>query len=239
MATISLLYKDEYAINDHIKVRIPTLRDIVDQQDEYYGLVSMFTATPIDMMVQLDDIGVDFTTLNDYDLFLMLFNVLKDRDVSLILGGGLDFKNFQVSLNTKNNMVILHDKTTGAIIDRGIHNQIAATLRKINHLEKDNRKPANAEAKEYMLERARLKMKRNKNRKVESQLESLIVALVNTEQFSYNFETVKDLTIYQFNESARQIIKKIDYDNRMIGVYAGTVNAKDLSQDDLNWLTHK
>jgi hypothetical protein len=25
----------------------------------------------------------------------------------------------------------------------------------------------------------------------------------------------------------------------MHGIYAGTVSAKDLSQDDLNWLTHK
>ena len=67
----------------------------------------------------------------------------------------------------------------------------------------------------------------------------MIVALVNTEQFKYDFDGVRDLTIYQFNESARQIIKKIDYDNRMRGVYAGTVDIKDLSQDDLNWLTHK
>ena len=44
---------------------------------------------------------------------------------------------------------------------------------------------------------------------------------------------------YQFNESVRQIIKKIDYDNKMHGIYAGTVSAKDLSQDDWNWLTHK
>lgn len=50
---------------------------------------------------------------------------------------------------------------------------------------------------------------------------------------------ILELSIYQFNESVRQIIKKIDYDNKMYGVYAGTVSAKDLSQDDLNWLTHK
>ena len=49
----------------------------------------------------------------------------------------------------------------------------------------------------------------------------------------------RELSIYQFNESVRQIIKKIDYDNKMHGIYAGTVSAKDLSQDDWNWLTHK
>ena len=112
-------------------------------------------------------------------------------------------------------------------------------MRKIHHLERNNRKPANGEAKEYMIKRARDKMRRNKSRTTDSQLEELIVAMVNTEQFHYGFEGTLELSIYQFNESVRQIIKKIDYDNKMYGVYAGTVSAKDLSQDDLNWLTHK
>ena len=63
--------------------------------------------------------------------------------------------------------------------------------------------------------------------------------MVNTEQFKYNYETVRDITIYQFNESVRQIVSKVDYEHRMHGVYAGTVSVKDLSQDDLTWLSHK
>ena len=73
----------------------------------------------------------------------------------------------------------------------------------------------------------------------DSQLESLIVAMVNTEQYKYNFETTKDLSIYQFNECVRQIIKKVDYEHKLNGVYAGTVDPKSFSQDELNWLIHK
>jgi hypothetical protein len=90
-----------------------------------------------------------------------------------------------------------------------------------------------------MLERAKAKAKRNRNRKQDSQLESLIVALVNTEQYKYDFEGTRELSIYQFNESVRQVIKKVDYDNKMYGVYTGSISAKELSNDDLNWLTHK
>ena len=131
------------------------------------------------------------------------------------------------------------DETNGIIIDRAIHGQISSVLRKIHHLQKDRRKPANPEAKEFLIKRAREKMRRKKNRVEESQLESLIIAMVNTEQYKYDFEGTKKLSIYQFNESVRQIIKKVDYDNKMYGVYAGTVNAKELSQDDLNWLIHE
>ena len=238
MATLNLLYKQEYAINEHIRIQIPTVGEVLDNEDDYYTMVTMLTAMPVDMMVQLDDIGVDFTAINEYELFLILFNALKDKDTSLIFGE-LDLKPFRSAVNPQNNTIVLRDKETGVVIDRGIQGQIASVLRKIHNLKRNNRKPANQEAREYMLQRAREKMRRRSKRTNDSQLEELIVAMVNTEQFHYGFEGTRELSIYQFNESVRQVIKKIDYDNRMHGVYAGTVNAKELSQDDLNWLTHK
>lgn len=238
MATLNLLYKQEYAINEHIRIQIPTVGEVLDNEDDYYTMVTMLTAMPVDMMVQLDDIGVDFTAVNEYELFLILFNALKDKDTSLIFGE-LDLKPFRSAVNPQNNTIVLRNKETGVVIDRGIQGQIASVLRKIHNLKRNNRKPANQEAREYMLQRAREKMRRRSKRVNDSQLEELIVAMVNTEQFHYGFEGTRELSIYQFNESVRQVIKKIDYDNRMHGVYAGTVNAKELSQDDLNWLTHK
>lgn len=238
MSTINLLYKREYAINDSIHVVIPTVGEILDDEDGYYSLVSLFTSMPIDMMVQLEDAGIDFTSINEYELFLLLFDGVKSCDTTLLFGD-LDLSRFELMENQQNGNLVLRDDDNDITIDRAIHGQIAATLRKIHHLEKNRRKPGNEEAKEYMLERARQKMKRNKNKKEFSNLESLIIALVNTEQFKYNFEGTRELSIYQFNESLRQIINKIDYDNRMHGIYSGTVNAKELSPDALNWLTHK
>lgn len=238
MATRNLLYRTQIEINDKICVLIPTVGEILECEDEYYDQVFMLTAMPIDMMVQLDDAGVDFSQINEYELFIMLFEGLKQRDTSMILGS-LDLSGFQPAINEQNGTIVLRDEVNGICIDRAIHGQIAATLRKIHHLEKNIRKPGNGEARDFMIRRAREKLRRKKNRTTDSELESLIVAMVNTEQFRYGFEGVKDLTIYQFNESVHQVINKIDYDNRMHGVYSGTVSVKDLSQDDLNWLKHK
>ena len=246
MAIQSLLYKKSYKINDSINIIIPTVGEILDNQEMYYGLVSMLTAMPVDMMVQLDDIGIDFTTINEYDLFLIMFagaNFQKDAkgkkiDTSLIFGD-LDLSKFRVAENEQNGNLILLDTENDIKIDRAIHGRIADFLRQIHHLEKNIRKPANEDGKKFMLERARAKLKRHKRQNEDSQLESLIVAMVNTEQYKYDFEGTRELSIYQFNESVRQVIKKVDYDNKMYGVYTGSINAKDLSQDDLNWLSHK
>lgn len=242
MATDNLLYKASYPINDSISIVIPTVGQILDDEDGYNDAVSFFTSMPIDLMVPLDDAGIDFTSINEYELFLMLFEGAKKNegnrvDVSLILGD-IDLFKFDVCVNNQTQKIVLYNQESGMEIGRKEYNQIGAVLRKINHLEKNRKKPANDDAKKYMLERARTKMKR-KSRKEFSQIEQLIVAVVNTEQFKYDYESVRNLTIYQFNESVSQIIKKINFDNRMYGVYAGTVNPKELSQDDLNWLIHK
>lgn len=238
MPTRHLLYKREYPINDSIRIIIPTVGEIIDDEDAYYGLVSALTAMPIDMLVQLEDAGIDFTKINEYELFLLLFSVIRSQDTSLIFGD-LDLSKFEVAVNEQNGNIVLLDAERNIKIDRVIHSQIAGVLRKIHHLERNNRKPANEEAKQFMLERARAKQRRRRNRQEDSQLEPLIIAMVNAEQYKYDFEGTRELSIYQFNESVRQVIKKVDYNNRMYGIYAGTVNAKDLSQDDLNWLIHK
>ena len=233
-----LLYQRSIPVNDSISVYVPTVGEVLDNETSYYSLVSIFSAMPIDFMVQLDDAGIDFTTINEYELFLLLFPGIKAQDTHLILGN-LDLSKFEMGVSEQNGEIVLVNRETGMVIDRAIHGLIADNIRKLNHLEKDVRKPANDEAKNYLIKRARDKLRRKKNRKEDSQLETLIVAMVNTEQFKYNYETVRDISIYQFNESVRQIVSKVDYEHRMHGVYAGTVNVKDLSQDDLTWLSHK
>lgn len=236
--TRNLLYRTGIKINDDISILIPKVGEILEDEDGYYSVVSMLVATPFDMMVQLDDAGIDFTTIDDYGLFLLLFRELRECDTSLVFEH-LDLSKFTPMVNAKNGLVVLRDQTTGAVIDKGIYLAIGDAIRQIHHLKKENRKPANEESKAYLIERTRKKLMRAMREQKESQLEELIVSLVNTEQFNYRFNDVKDMTIYQFNESVRQVVKKIDFDNKMHGIYAGTINAKELSQDDLTWLKHK
>lgn len=238
MATYHLLYKDSVPVNDAISVRIPTLREVIENEDDYYGYVSIFTATPYDFMAELDDIGIDFSQISEYDLFMLLSVGLADADLTLLFGD-LDFSLFERAVNEQNGDLVLIDRQHDIVIDRGVLAKIATTLRKIHHIEPVRKKPGNEEGRKYMIERARKKRERNRRRNTASQLEQLIVALVNTEQFSYTYESVLDLSIYQFNESVAQVSHKIDYDNRLHGVYAGTVDIKQMSQDDLTWLRHK
>lgn len=232
---MNLLYERWIPINDKIGIYVPTVGEIIDCEDDYYSLVSILTAMPIDFMVQLDDLGIDFATINEYDLLLILFPELKSKDVSMVFGD-LDLSGFELMVNQQNSNIVLRDEVNDITIDRSVYSMISNTLRKIHNLERDRRKPANQEAKEYMIKRAREKMRRSKYKHRNSQLESLIISLVNTEQFKYDFERTRELSIYQFNASVQQIIKKTDYEHLMYGIYSGNISAKDIKSDELVWL---
>ena len=64
---------------------------------------------PIDLMVQLDDIGIDFTSIDEYDLFLLMFTGLKNQDTKLIFGD-LDLSKFELATNQENGNIVLVDK---------------------------------------------------------------------------------------------------------------------------------
>lgn len=233
----STLYETKHKINDFITIRVPTIKDIIENEDDYYGNVALIVATPYDMMVQLDDMKIDFTQINEWDLFLLLFNELRTRDLSLIFDG-LDLRDFVTAENKQNGNIILVNPKTGVKIDRAIHDQICRYLRKTLRLQKNDKRPANEEARKFLIERTRTKLKRRRKQLVESQIEKYIVALVNTSEFPYTYESVLGLTINQFYASLHQIVKKIKYDKLMIGCYAGTVNMKELDQNELNWISN-
>ena len=80
---------------------VPTVGQIWDREAEYYGLITSIIATPSDFMVQLDDIGIDFSTISPFELFLLLFNGLKGTDTSMVFGD-LDLSKFKTAINEQN-----------------------------------------------------------------------------------------------------------------------------------------
>ena len=58
-----LLYSDRFNINDKIYVKIPKVGEVLADEDKYFDTVYTIIATPYDLMVQLDDNGIDFTKI--------------------------------------------------------------------------------------------------------------------------------------------------------------------------------
>lgn len=233
----SLLKLSSVEVVPNLTVRIPTVGEILEDEFHYYNIVSSLTAVPFQYMVQLDDMGIDYTAITEYELFSMLFLGYIQSDLS-ILFGDLDVSDFKHQ-TIDNRMVIISNKND-IVIDEYVYNKLADTIRKINLFDKVNSKPGNEHMKKYLLEKERKKLKRNAKKPKEAYLEKLVVALVNNSDFPYNYESCMNLSIYNFNQSFKQIQHKITFDNTMLGIYSGTVDtSKMINKDALSWISRK
>ena len=102
---MSLLNKELIIVDDLI-VKIPTCEEIrgtswdfgkdTDEID-YFSIVRIFTTNPSSMMVELDDIKIDYETLKDFELFLLLFRSLDKNTLAKI---AIRKVNFTVFIDT-------------------------------------------------------------------------------------------------------------------------------------------
>ena len=234
----SLLKLSSVKIPDtKLSIRIPTVGEILDDEFTYYNIISSLTATPYQYIVQLDDMGVDFTTITDYQLFVMLFSIYARSDLSMVFEN-LNISNFEIRQN--GSLQYLYDPDNNLEINEKIYYDIVNIIRKINLLERVNYKPGNESARKYLLEKERKKQKRSAAKKQVPYLEKLVIALVNTSEFPYDYDSCMDLSIYKLHQSFKQIQHKIAFDNTMVGIYAGTVDTSKLSNKDiLSWIPSK
>ena len=237
----SWLNAEKIYITDQIYIRIPTVGEVLKNEQSYYGLIYALTSSPFQYMVQLDDMGLDYTKVTDYQLFQIMFTVLSNTNMSIIFGD-LITKGYELYIDNTNDTNILYNESLGLDykIDEFVYIKIADVLRKINNIKKDNSKPGNEEAKRYLVKKARKRQRRNANKPYEPYLEKMVVALVNRPEFKYNYEQVMDMSIYKFNQSFKQIETSITFDKTMIGVYAGTVDTSKMAdKSSLSWIPVK
>lgn len=234
--TGSLLKASAVDILPGLSLRIPTVGEILENEQHYYHLVSSLTATPYQCMVQLDDLGIDFTQINDFQLFMMMFPAIARGDTG-ILFGDTDLSDIMGHHNPENGAPSLYSAKNRLIIDEYTFERIAAHIRKINGLKKEKRRPGNDEARKFRIDLERKRQMRRAGRPYEPYLEKLVVALVNRPEFKYNYEQAEQLTIYQFNQCFEQIKTSINYDNTMTGIYSGTIDmSKIRDKSCLSWL---
>ena len=239
---------EDYKINDKIKIHIPTLGEICDYgEDEYFGLVYQITATPSDMMWQLDEMGIDFTKIDNFTLFSQLTCFKTDEmeeedfqmntDRTSILLGDLNLFDFKLMQDLSNNEPCLYDPITDNKIDGYTYKIICDCLRKIHFLEEHIEIPANESTRIVLIEDAKERYMMNKNKKHGSYLVNLISAMINSTGFKYNHSQVWDMKINAFMDSVKRISKIQNANLLLQSGYSGFgINLKEVSDKQINWL---
>ena len=238
MDSRSLLLQTQVDLAPGIAIRIPTVGEILQNERLYYQTTYSLTATPFQNMVQLDDLGINFTTISEWQLFIQTFLAYAHSgDLLDYVFADLQTQGFGIYQDPQTAALYLSNPDTGVQIHESTYLQIVELIRKINLYEHITARPANETARQYLIEKERKRLKRLAKKPPEPYLEQMVIALVNTAEFPYDYESCMHLSIYAFNQSFKQIQHKINYDNTMIGIYAGTLNARDMKDKSaLSWI---
>ncbi|MED1863230.1 hypothetical protein P4V41_07160 [Fictibacillus nanhaiensis] len=110
-------------------------------------------------------------------------------------------------------------------------------LKKINNLqekkEEEAYNPGNEMARKFIEKLKKIKAEAPK-KKESINLHSLVSGLA-WKSHSININSIWDLTIYQIYDGFSRTQSIENYDNVMRGIYAGTINGKDIDLSKINW----
>lgn len=229
----SMLYDSRIEIAPKIHLRNPLIGEILDfGEKQFWGVVSSFTTTAYDYMVTLYDAGIKYEDISDFNLFCMFFDQIKTMDCS-ILFDDVNLLHFDLAVDHQNQNLVLWNQKDDVVIDDAIFFNMATKIRMLCGLKRVWYNMGNEAARSFFIEKERRKQKRHINKPFESILERDIIAMVNCAECKYNFETIRQCNLYQFNSSVVAIQHRVHFDKLMIGVYAGTVDVKNIDKKEL------
>lgn len=232
---LQLYFGDDYIINDKIKIHQPTIGEVVNYGEaSYFSTVHTITAIPSDMKSQLwDNMNLDWTEVQDFELFMMLSQTLTPDRTSLLFGD-LDFSKLRPFRNNQNGNIVLADKETGVIIDEMIYLRIVNYLRKLHNIKPKVEKAANKITKRILIDEDRNKILYSQDKPFKSYLLPLISA-VKVKQ-GYTKDYVKNMGFYEFMDDVNRMQVIHNADHLLSAAYAGTIDMKKINKAELNWM---
>ena len=104
---LRLYIGEDIKIANGITLKQPTIGDIANYNEaEYFSMAQTLCATPSSMKVALDDMGLDYMKVDDFQLFMMLCQSLTPDKTSPLLGD-LDLTKFKpYSMNDADEVVL-------------------------------------------------------------------------------------------------------------------------------------
>lgn len=230
-----ILIGDDIPITEQIILKQPTIEQIIDMGERnFFNTFYSLCSIPSDMKSTLWDLGQDWNTMPDWQLFISLSRGTKKEDTALIFGDEIDFSQMQLMQHSETGNVILTDGNI--IITEEIYNDFITNVREMVGYVVKREKAMNKVTKMAMIEEDRINKAHPKKNGGESFLFSAIISLVNTEEFSYTYKSVKEMTIYQFMKSFYQIQNKKAACALYQGSMSGFVDTSKIDKKNFQWI---
>ncbi len=235
MQNTNLLLASDLPITDRLSLRVPTVGEILDfGENEYFSMAQAFSSVPYDAQLWLDDMGIDYQELSEFELFYLVLRSCRGKDLSLLFGAA-DLSRVELGRAADGSPVIF-DSSQELLIDEMLQREIADGIRLIHGWKRTEKTAGNQESKKYMLEKLRKQRKRSRGKQGTGYLEDMVVALVNHHDFKYDYAGVRSLNIYCFHKSVSQIQHSQNAKLLLQAVYNGKIDPSKLDEKSMAFI---
>lgn len=233
--SLKMYFGDDFIINDKIVIHQPTIGEVADYgEQDYFNMAHTICTTPSDMKSQLWDMGIDWGSIKDFDLFVILARSFFQEKTKILLGD-LDLSNMKVYPHPQNeDMVVLANKETGVIIDEYIYTKMVEYIRKMHGFTKNVERAKNKMTKKILIQEERDKIARNANKKFESYLLPLISSI--QARTHYTKEYIRNMGLCEFMDQVSRFQIIVSSDALLHGMYGGMIDTKKINKKELNWM---
>ncbi len=183
----------------------PTLGEICDYgQIKFISLVSHICSIPTDYMSELEDKGIRYEDIDEYEFFLTsLWPSLSSNSVSIVFP---DWEPEKMVLGQRKDELVRWNQETNFVFDKQLYKEMTDTLRKFCGLKYAPRIAGNELTREKMIEIDRIKKRKKASSKKEDEyLFPLISAMVNCSEFKYNHEEVWNMPYFAFMDAVKRV----------------------------------
>ncbi len=203
-------------------------------EDSYFRMAQAFSSVPYDAQLWLDDMGIDYQEISEFELFYLILCGYRGKDLSLLFGP-LDLSHMEYGRKTDGSYVIF-DSSQELEIDEMLQREISDGIRIIHGWKRTEKTAGNQESKKYTLEKLRKQQKRSQKKKGGKYLEDLVVAMVNHHDFKYDYASVRKLNIYCFNRSVSQIQHNRNAGLLLQAVYNGKIDSSKIDEKSMGFI---
>lgn len=197
---LKLYMSEDIKIANGIVLKCPKIRDVAEfGESAYFTVAQQLCATPSSMMVQLDDMKLNYMKIKDFELFMMLCQSFKPEATRLLLGD-LDLTKFKPRpYGSTEEVVLVYEGTENdenpIVITPIIHEVLTTYIRKMHNFKKEVKKAGNEITRKQLIRLARQDAEMAKNKPHESFLRPVISAVKCRQGYSMDY--IKQMGIFE------------------------------------------
>lgn len=221
----------------------PTIGDVVEVgENKFLSTLNVFVANTTMYRLMLWDGGLDWNEVSDFQLFVLLKNMI-DADASKLLFGDLDWNKFQPmfrKIDEDNQVLVLVNEEQNIEINEEVYEHFHRYIQTMFNMRPEDEFTDDKMLKQWWVEKDRRKSdreakKKDKDKKSVS-LISQISAYINHPGTKYKLRELKEVGVCEFYDSIQRLQIYENATALLKGSMSGFIDTKNIKQEDMNFM---